>query len=161
MGYDWLKLNARGILRGSLSSADNVTQLVWIKLLAMANETRDRDGYLRYAFGRPYSVEFIAQTCNVSKEDLLRAIDDFMDDIRDGKPRVEYAPDNSLHLVNWLEYQDPHKSVKELSPRIKSALENEAITRKMVNRFPETARDTLNDGFGDKIISNQGEIIRG
>lgn len=147
---DWLKLNTKGILRGSLARADNVTQLIWIKLLAMASETRDRDGYLRYREGEPYTLEFIAQTCNVTVNDLNIAIDDFMDDIRDGHARVEWASDNSLHLMNW-EYYQKKPAEKELPPRIKSKLENEAITRHYTNKCPDTARDTLVNGFGDNI----------
>jgi hypothetical protein len=158
---DWLKLNSKGILRGSLSQTNNVTQLVWIKLLAMASETRDRDGYLRYAKGRPYSMDYIAMICNVSRNELDIAIDDFIDDVRDGHARVEFDDDGSLYLTNFLAYQkQPEKAEAELSPRLRSAAEKEALTRKMVNLHPEAARDGLSYGFKDNIISKQGEILR-
>jgi hypothetical protein len=158
---DWLKLNSKGILRGSLSTTDNTTQLIWIKLLAMANETRDRDGCLRYAIGKPYSHDYIAQVCNVTINELYIAIDDYMDDIRDGKPRVEYAEDGSLKLNNWLKYQSEAENGEGLNPRLKKAIDKDKLTRFMVNSRPETARDTLNDGFGDTIIDKNGEILRG
>jgi hypothetical protein len=158
---DWLKLNSKGILRGSLSTSDNTTQLIWIKLLAMANETRDRDGYLRYAEGKPYSQEYIAQVCNVTVNELLVAIDDYMDDIRDGKPRVEYSEDGSLKLNNWLKYQEEAEKGEGINPRLKKAIDKDKLTRFMVNSHPDTARDTLNDGFGDTIIDKNGEILRG
>jgi hypothetical protein len=102
---DWLKLDSKGILRGSLAQSDYTTQLIWIKMLAMANETRDRDGYLRYAEGKPYSLEYIAQICNVTMDELKNAIDLFEDDIRDGKSRVSFTDDGSLFLSNWNHYQ--------------------------------------------------------
>ena len=126
---DWLKLNSKDILRGSLARSDNVTQLVWIKLLAMANETRDRDGYLRYKKGEPYSLDFISTICNVEKNQLEIAIDDFMDDIRDGHPRVEYAEDGSLKLNNWSKYQNA-PVLDEVSPRLRAAIENQPSTKK-------------------------------
>ena len=102
---DWLKLDSKGILRGSLAQSDYTTQLIWIKMLAMANETRDRDGYLRYAEGKPYSLEYVAQICNVTMDELKNAIDLFEDDIRGGKSRVSFADDGSLFLTNWNHYQ--------------------------------------------------------
>jgi hypothetical protein len=158
---DWLKLNSMGILRGSLSNADNVTQLIWIKILAMANETRDRDGYLRYREGKPYSNEYIAQVCNVTIGELITAFDDFMDDVRDGKPRIEYAEDNSIHLTNWAKYQNkPNKAEEELNPRLlKSATELEAIQRKLDNKNPKVSIDVLSHDFGHNVVTKDGEIL--
>jgi hypothetical protein len=102
---DWLKLDNKGILRGSLAQSDYTTQLIWIKMLAMANETRDRDGYLRYAIGKPYSLEYIAQICNVTMAELENAIDLFEDDVRAGKSRIQFAEDGSIFLSNWNYYQ--------------------------------------------------------
>ena len=139
---DWLKLNSKGILRGSLARADNVTQLIWIKLLAMANETRDRDGYLRYKEGEPYSLEFIAQNCNVTANELAVAIDDFLDDVRDDTSRIEYSPDGSIKLNNWKKYQDkPQKAVEELTPRMKSAI-----------------RQAMSDNTVDNAIHGKGRV---
>lgn len=161
---DWLKLNSKGILRGSLARADIATQLIWIKFLALANETRDRDGYLRYKEGQPYSLEYIAMVCNVTKEQLDIAIDDFIDDIRDGHQRIEFAPDGSIKLNNWLKYQNQPPE-KEASPRIiKSASELEAITRKNVRRMPDVATDELIKVTEEKAhvndINNQIEAIK-
>ena len=102
---DWLKLNSKGILRGSMATSDYTVQLIWIKLLAMANETRDRDGYLRFAEGKPYSLTFIADVCNVKPEELNRAIAEFREDMRDGSYRVIIADDGSVYLSNWARYQ--------------------------------------------------------
>lgn len=156
---DWLKLNSKGILRGSMAASDNVTQLIWIKFLAMANETRDRDGYLRYAPGHPYSIEYIAEVCHVGVNEVQIAVDDFMDDVRDGMPRVEYTDDGSLKLNNWHKYQDAPPD-KEAPPRLKSVLEREAITRRMTNQYPDSAREALGYGFQDTIIKKTGEIIK-
>jgi len=157
---DWLKLNSRGILRGSLSSSDNVTQLVWIKLLAMANETRDRDGYLRFKEGSPYTLGYIATTCGVSQNELEIAIDDFMDDVRDGVPRVEYAPDGSLKLNNWRYYQSK-PIIENAAPRLRGAIEKEAITRRLVSGKPEIAVDVLTNDYGMHVVDVQGEEADG
>jgi hypothetical protein len=138
----WLKLDSTGILRGSLSDSEMVTQLIWIKLLCMANETRDRDGYLRYSVGHPYSMEYIAQVCNVTMNQLEIAIDDFMEDIRDGHQRIEFSPDGSIKLNNWLQYQN--KPEKDTPTRlVKSAEQIEAITKKCVRHMPEIATEEL------------------
>lgn len=154
---DWLKLNSKGILRGSLARSNNVTQLIWIKLLAMASETRDRDGYLRYKKGEPYSLDFIAQICNVSRNDLDIALDDFMDDIRDGIPRVEFAEDGSLRLNNWTYYQT-RPVEEEASPRLRKAISDEVkdnLTIERVNKKPELGVV----GLSQHISGNTGRQI--
>lgn len=155
----WLKLDSKGVLRGSLARADIATQLIWIKLLCMANETRDRDGYLRFKEGEPYSLDYIATACGVTINQLGIAIDDFIDDIRDGHSRVEFAPDGSVKLNNWEKYQNQPPD-KEAPPRLKEAAEKEAITRSLANQFPDAARDALDYGYRDTIINKDGVVIR-
>lgn len=116
---DWLKLNSKGILRGSLATADNDSQLIWIKLLAMANETRDRDGYLRFAEGKPYTHEFIAQVCHVTLDELEYALGLYELDVRNGVSRIQYANDGSIFLTNWKKYQSNRKGeVDENADRV-------------------------------------------
>jgi hypothetical protein len=65
-----------------------------------------------------------------------------------------------LKLNNWLKYQAEAEKEEGINPRLKKAIDKDRLTRFMVNKYPETARDTLNDGFGDTIINKIGEIIR-
>jgi len=134
---DWLKLNSKGILRGSLAISPNTTQLVWIKFLAMANETRNRDGFLHYAEGRPYSRSYIAETCNVSMEALDEAINEFLIDIRDGISRIQIAEDGTIFLTNFNSYQEPPegKGKEKLTGR-ELELYQRAQLNKLAEKFP-------------------------
>lgn len=155
---DWIRLHSKGILRGSLATSDDTTQLIWVKLLAMANETKDRDGILRYKKDRPYSLEFIATTCNTTLEALKKALAIYSEDIRDGIPRIRYDPDGSLVLCNWGHYQsNPSKKQPDKKPKTEEQLK--VITRQMTNQFPDEARNVLGHDFQDSIVTKDGEII--
>ena len=135
---EWLKLYSKGILRGSLSQSDDTTQLVWVKLLAMANETRDRDGYLRYSVGVPYSWEFIAMTCGVTLDELTEAIAVFESDIRDGMARIGFGDDGSIFITNWEEYQGQVESKKKLSARELELIERKKL-HQLAGKYPVEA----------------------
>lgn len=156
---DWIKLHVDGILEGSLSTTSNTTQIIWVKLLAMVGRTRNRDGYLRYKEGLPYPKEMIAITCNVTLNELEEALSEFTLDIRDGQPRVIYADDGSLYLTNWKNYQANQVNHKDTKQPLTDNQEK-AITRKLTNKHPESARDALSYGFNDTIIDKSGEILR-
>ena len=138
---DWLKLHTTGILRGSLSASPNTVQLIWVKMLAMAGETRNRDGYLRLKEGEPYSMDYIATVCKVSVADLMDALTEFLDDVRDGHPRIEFADDGSIQIMNWESYQAVPEAKKKLSAR-----ELELVERKklhyLTERYPQEAMAT-------------------
>lgn len=138
---DWLKLDSKGILRGSLAESNKTSQLIWIKLLAMANETRDRDGYLRYKVGKPYTLEFIAQVCNVTMPELEKAIDLFKEDVREGHSRVEFDEDKSLYLYNWKKYQS--KPEKTIAKQI--AIDKAKKTKKATENMLTSLRRIAND----------------
>jgi len=150
---DWLKLDSKGILRGSLSAAPDTTQLIWVKLLALANETRDRDGYLRRKEGEPFTLLFIAEVCNVSISDLQAALCDFRDDVRDGHPRMEFADDGSIHLLNWEQYQHLPEDKKRLSAR-----ELELVERKKIHQLAEKYP---NEAFNTPAVRKQVDIMLG
>jgi len=157
MGMPFFKAYSEGILRGSLAYADETIQLIWIKLLAIANETRDRDGYLRYSEGHPYSKEYIAEMCHVTVRVLNKSLEEFSKDIRDNTPRITIAKDGSIKLSNFIKYQaKPERKEKERMPEE----QKRGMQRSINNQFPENARDDLSQGFGDKIISKHGEILR-
>jgi len=115
---EWFKTYQDGVLRGSLATTNNTTQLIWVKLLAIQNETRLRDGWLHYSPGRPMPREYLAMVCNVTLEELDLAIKEFQGDLdKDGHSRIDIAPDGDIFIKNWEKYQaKPEKTVaKEIA----------------------------------------------
>ncbi len=157
MGMPFFKAYSEGILRGSLSDSDYRIQLIWIKLLAMANETRDRDGYLRYKKGSPYTNKYIATVCHVTIDDLEIALREFKNDIRDGTPRICYADDRSIFISNFKKYQDkPERKPKEKM----TDNEKRGMHRRMNNEHPEQSMEDLSQGFGiGTYKKSTGEIL--
>lgn len=104
---DWFRAYSSGILRGSLSDASDEIQLIWIKLLAIESETKNRDGCLRFCEGKPYTDEYIATVCLKPVEAIKYAISAFEKDIdkQTKLPRVSRESDGSLRLNKWLIYQ--------------------------------------------------------
>ena len=142
---DWLKLNSRGILRGTLAAAPHSVQVIWIKLLAMANETRDRDGYLHFKPGQPYSKEYIAQTCGVTIGELLDALDEFKGDIRNNQGRIKELPDGTIYLSNWMLYQESPETVKAKKDAAKNARANNARQSREKDLILEATLRALNE----------------
>jgi hypothetical protein len=98
------------ILRGSLTCADDTTQIIWVKYLAMANEAHDPfSGRLEFAKGDPYTVEYLAMQCRKSVPEVLAAEKLFMLDLNksDGStPRLIIEPDGTRVLSNWHDKQN-------------------------------------------------------
>lgn len=119
---EWFKAYQDGLLRGSLCSANNTTQLIWVKLLAIENETRLRDGWLHYAPGKPMTREYIAMVCQVTIEELEEALREFSGDLdRAGHPRIEIAKDGDIFIKNWEKYQaKPVKATQLEKPQTQS-----------------------------------------
>jgi len=141
MGYDWFKVHSEGILRGSLADSDDTTQMIWIKLLAMANETRSRDGHLWFAPRHPYDREFMAQSCHTTLPLFNYAVDVFVkENYTDGTPRLLIEDDGTLFIKNWEKYQAKVGKPKEgesppLTKTARSALEREALDMVTTIRF--------------------------
>lgn len=152
----FFKTYSEGILRGSLAYEDNTIQLIWIKLLAMANETRDRDGYLRYSEGHPYSKKYIVQTCHVTDKELDKALKAFKNDIRDNVPRILIAKDGSIFISNFKKYQDKPIKERKLMPQS----QRNGMQTRLNTENPEHAMDDLNNqGYGTfKKVT--GEIVK-
>lgn len=103
---DWFKAYQDGLLRGSLARTDHTTQLIWVKLLAVVNETRCRDGWLHYKPGEPISRDYLATVCNVTREELDYAIMQFQTDLDvSGQARVIVSEDGTVFVKNWEKYQ--------------------------------------------------------
>lgn len=103
---DWFRVYSDGILRGSLAAEKDTVQLLWLKILSMANETRARDGFLRFAPGKPFSRQMIAETCHTTLEALNEAIEIYVHEaFSDGVPRLQALEDGTLFITHWLKYQ--------------------------------------------------------
>jgi len=105
---DWFRAYSPGILRGSLSNADDNTQIVWIKYMALANEAKDPySGRLQFGPGQPYSVEYIANLLRKPVPLILEAEQHFLNDLNEDHqtPRLVIDEDGTRILTNWVPYQ--------------------------------------------------------
>lgn len=107
MSYDWIKLYTGKWLRGSGRTMTAEKRGIWADLLALAAETKFRDGTLRFEVGQPMSRDYICSVCLLTREQLDPAIVAFQADINadDGKPRVEIWEDGTIKLNNFERYQ--------------------------------------------------------
>ena len=165
MGMPYFKAYSEGILRGSLADTEPLTQLIWIKMLAVANETRDRDGYLWFKKGRPYTRSFISSTINVTEEQLEKAISEYLNDIRDGLPRVQILEDGTIYLTNFSKYQAKPVKEEPVKPPLSEAQKN-AIAIKQGVKNPEIATTiaTLNGNAvwnrEKGVLEEDAEVLR-
>jgi len=166
---EWFKTYQDGVLRGSLATANNTTQLIWVKLLAIQNETRLRDGWLHYSPGRPMPREYLAMVCQVTLEELEVAIKEFLGDLdKDGHSRIEVAPDGDIFIKNWEKYQaKPEKVIAKEIAREKAKKTKKrqeiAITRlieavNMQNAILRTQRYRLT-GDGQVLDTQTGQLL--
>jgi hypothetical protein len=165
---DWYKAYQDGILRGSLSRSSNTTQLIWLKLLAIENETRLRDGWLHFKEGQPMTREYLAAVCGVTLEELNIAINEFIGDIdRDGHSRIIIKDDGDIFIKNWEKYQaKPEKIVaKEIAidrakmekERQKTVLDSLAHSVNLLNGYLKRTRYQLQ---GEDVLDIEtGQLI--
>jgi len=167
-------LRGADILRGSLSGADDTTQLIWIKYMAMANEAKNPDsGRLEFAKGQPYPIEYIAMVCRKSVRAVLKAEAQFRTDMnKDGiTPRVLIEPDGTRVLSNWATYQR-RKDGKRINPedikpsftpdpisQVLQGLKAQSAAAKGVINEPQTAIDQFKERGCSVIDDATGEVI--
>lgn len=165
---DWFATHSAGILRGSLSNADDKIQLIWIKFMAMANEAKDPiSGRLEFAKGQPYPLDYIAAICRKPIEDIKEAIAEFQNDIsKDGHtPRIVIESDGTIVLSNWGRYQPLRRGrIKDEKPKMPTGDQNakeKAIAYSMLNRHPDIIDDVVANRkkHEDKIARMNSEQI--
>lgn len=152
---DWYKAYQDGILRGSLCRTNDTTQLIWLKLLAIENETRLRDGWLHFAKGSPMPHDYLAMVCGVSIEAFEVALDEFRGDLdKDGHSRIEEADDGDIFIKNWEKYQ--------AKPERIAAKEQAIEKRKRTNERKEIATDALIESANtaNKLINKLDKKVR-
>lgn len=112
MKYTWFKVDTMGWLKGSIR--DDLTpeqRSVWIDLIALASDCRERNGRLQFAPGKPMPHKYIADILRISEELLdttLLACQCDKNKI-DGKGRIEILPDGTIELTNFGFYQAKEK----------------------------------------------------
>jgi len=152
---DWFKVYSDGILRGSLATSDSDTQLLWLKLLAMANETRQRDGCLQFAPGLPMTREYIASVCHTTVDKLNKALEIYQHEIGvNNEPRVIIKEDGTISLTNWRVHQSPKTPARK--PPTEKA--KDAMFHREVIMKQDKARETLHKDLGDTIVTKDGEL---
>lgn len=106
---EWFKAYSRGILYGTSAIMSDLQMAIWWKLLSLANETKFRDGSLRFGESQPMPREWIASLFHRSVEQLNDCVEAFKQDINqdDGLPRLQEWDDGTLFITNFAKYQAP------------------------------------------------------
>lgn len=102
------KIDTQGWLQGSIRTDMNLAQRgCWSDLIALASNTRMRDGTLRFAEDKPMSREYIANVLNITIEELNSCINVCVSDKNkdDDSHRIEIWEDGTIELKNFGRYQ--------------------------------------------------------
>ena len=154
---DWFAAHCAGILRGSLSRANDNIQLIWIKLMAMANEAKDPlSGRLEFAKGQPYDLTYISTICGKSITEIRAALHSFINDVSsDGTPRVTVEEDGTVILNNWTKYQPRDRGkIKNNGEVRKLAIEKQRKSRKSLEASIDGLRHSVNESIASsKVLS--------
>ena len=104
---EWLKMYSRGLLYGTTANMTDSEQATWFKLLAIANETKFRDGSLRFGIGQPMPLTFIATLCHRTVEQVEACIEAYKQDVNtdDSLSRIQIWDDGTLFITNFEKYQ--------------------------------------------------------
>ena len=131
---DWLKLYTAKWLYGSGRTMTAEKRGIWADLLALAAETKFRDGSLRFDVNQPMPLTYIAGVLMLDMESLKAAIACFKADVNmdDGKARVEVWEDGTIMLNNFERYQATPDGKGKLSGR-----QLELAQRIQLNRLSE------------------------
>lgn len=159
---DWIKFYTRKWLWGSGRDMSAEERGIWADLMAMAGETKLRDGSLRFDVGKPMPREYIATVLRVPLERFNACLDIYAKDINteDGSPRIKIWDDGTIELVKFIELQGLSSKEKTEQPKEKSQEERDlgekAYLFRLAKKHPDIARKALLEH--DK--SEQGERER-
>lgn len=136
---DWIKLHTRGWLYGSCRVMSPEKRGIWVDLLALAAETKFRDGSLRFEKDRPMPRDWIANQLMITRDQLDIALGAFQADINidDGLSRVQIWEDGTIFITNWDKYQGKPDNIVARDKAIEK--------RKETNRRRESATDRIVD----------------
>ncbi len=104
---DWIKFYTSKWLFGSGRNMTPEKRGVWADFMALAAETKLRDGTLRFDVGQPMPREYIASVLRIPPETLDACIDVFAKDLNtdDHHPRIKIWDDGTIELTNWERFQ--------------------------------------------------------
>lgn len=128
---DWIKLYTRKWIWGSGRNMTAEKRGIWVDLLAVAAETKLRDGTLRHDVNQPMAREWIASILCIDLALLNACISSFQADINadDGQPRIKIWEDGTIQITNWVKYQDSGKDIiRERSIKKQKRLRNSTMT---------------------------------
>jgi len=117
---DWIKFYTGKWLYGSGRAMTAEKRGVWADLMALAAETKFRDGTLRFEVGEPMPRSYIAGLLRIPPDLLDACLTCFTQDVNidDGQPRVKIWEDGTIELANFGHLQAiPDKTEKEEAPR--------------------------------------------
>ena len=116
---EWIKLFSRKWLYGSGRNMTPEKRGVWADLLALAAESKFRDGSLRFDTDQPMPRDYIAAILRIDKQLLDVCLTAFQADVNmdNGKGRIELWEDGTIYLTNFAEYQEGGKKKQEEPPQ--------------------------------------------
>lgn len=112
MKYSWFKVDTMGWLKGSIRDDLTLEQRsVWIDLIALASDCRDRNGRLQFAPGKPMPRKYIADILRISEELLNATVEACLQDKNkaNGRGRIDILQDGTIELTNFAHYQEKEK----------------------------------------------------
>jgi len=100
---DWMPFYTGKWIYGSTCLHTTAQRGVWASLMALANETKLRDGTLRHDVGKPMARDYISAVLHIDKKELDESIEFFGKDKNadDGKGRIEIWEDGTIELTNF------------------------------------------------------------
>ena len=110
-GKPWIKFFTAKWLYGSGRTMTAEKRGVWADLLALAAETKLRDGTLRFDVGQPMPRDYISNILLLDRETLDACLTAFQGDLNteDGQARVKVWEDGTIELTNFLRLQEGDK----------------------------------------------------
>jgi len=107
--WRFCKIDTGGWLDGSIRmDLTPAERGVWMDLISLASETRERDGTLNFAPGKPMSKEYIANRLRIPLdllESTIKACKKDSNKENNGVQRIMEYPDGTLYLPNYMHYQ--------------------------------------------------------
>ena len=145
--WSWFKIDTDGWLQGSIRIDLTPEQRgIWIDLLALASNTRLRDGTLRFAPDKPMPRDWIANNLRIPLESLNSTITACQLDKNkeDGRSRIEVWDDGTIEITNFARYQaiPPEKTRPREDSRARELRERH-LTRQLAKQYPDEAQDAL------------------
>lgn len=119
---DWIKFYTGKWLFGSGRNMTAEKRGVWADFLALAGESKLRDGTLRFDVGQPMSKEYIANVLRITMDTLDACLDVFSKDMNtdDHQARIKIWEDGTIELTNFHRFQSKPDKQKDKESDIKS-----------------------------------------